>query len=118
MDVGEVVGDEILGHVADVQPDEIQTVALDLGIDGAGHDVARGQFQPLVIIGHEALAGPRIDQPPALAAHRLGDEEVLDLQIVEAGRVELHHFHVAHPAPARQAMAMPSPVAPRGAVEY
>ena len=31
---------------------------------------------------------------PALAAHRLGDQEVLDLEIVEAGRVELHELHV------------------------
>ena len=55
---------------------------------------------------------------PALAAHRLGDQEILDLEIVEAGRVELHEFHVARSRqPARHAIAIPSPVAPRGAVE-
>ena len=34
-------------------------------------------------------------EQPAFAAHRLGDQEILDLEIVEAGRVELHEFHVA-----------------------
>src|SRR6185295_11416841 len=35
---------------------------------------------------------------PALAAHRLGDQEILDVEIVEAGRVELHELHVGDPA--------------------
>jgi hypothetical protein len=51
VDVGEMFADEVGGLVADVQMHEIEAVALDLGIDGARHDVARGQFQPLVISG-------------------------------------------------------------------
>ena len=66
----------------------------------------------------KAVAGFGVEQPPSFAAHRFGDEEVLDLQIVKAGGVELHHLHVGDSrAPARQAIAIPSPVAPRGAVE-
>jgi hypothetical protein len=89
--------DEVGGHVADVEMDVIEPVALDLGIDRARDDIARRQLHPDgIIIGHETLAGGRVDQPSAFAAHRLGDQEVLDLQIVEAGRVELHHLHVRH----------------------
>ena len=39
----------------------------------------------------------RIDEPPVLTPHGFGDEEVLDLKVIEAGRVELHHFHVGYP---------------------
>ena len=103
--------------VADVEMDVIEAEPLDLMVDGAGDDVARRELGALVEIGHEAVAGFGDLQLPALAPDRLGDQEVLDLQMVEAGRVELHELHVGDPAPARQAMAMPSPVAPLGAVE-
>ena len=85
--------------VADVEVDIIQPVALDLAVDRPRHDVARRKLGALVIIGHEAVAGLGMLQDPALAAHRLGDQEILDLQIVQAGRVELHEFHVADAAP-------------------
>ena len=73
-------------------------VALDLVVDRAGDDVARRELGALVVIGHEAMAGDGVLQDPALAAYRLGDQEVLDLEIVEAGRVELHELHVGDPA--------------------
>ena len=86
--------------VAYVEMDVIEPEALDLVVIGACDDVARRQFHPLgIVFFHIPLAGIGIDQPAALAAHRLGDEEILDLEIVEAGRVELHHFHVRHPRP-------------------
>src|SRR3546814_16047001 len=44
------------------------------------------------------MPGDRVLQYAALAAHRLGDQEILDLQIIEAGRVELHHLHVGDAA--------------------
>ena len=78
--------------------DVIEAEPLDLMVDRPGDDVARGQLGPLVELGHEAVAGLGNLELPALAAHRLGDQEVLDLQIVEAGRVELHEFHVGNPA--------------------
>ena len=83
VDVGEVALHELRRLVADVEMDVIEAVALDLGIDRARHDVARRQLHALrVIVGHEALAGGRVDQSPALTTHRFGDEEVLDLEIV------------------------------------
>ena len=98
VDVGEVRLHELGLAVADVEVDVIEPVALDLAVDRAGDDVARRKLGALVIIGHEAVPGLGIGQHPALAAHRLGDEEILDRQIVEAGRVELHEFHVRHAA--------------------
>src|SRR3546814_6430027 len=78
--------------------DGIGPLPLDLVIDRALDDIARGEFGAGIEIGHDALAvaghaGGQL-QLPAFAAHRLGDQEILDLQIVEAGRVELHHLHV------------------------
>ena len=43
--------------VADVEVDVIEPVALDLAVDRAGDDVARGELGALVIVGHEAVAG-------------------------------------------------------------
>ena len=77
--VGEMPLHEIGGHMADIQMHVIEAEFLDLGINRAGDDIARGQFQPLVIERHEAFAGARVDQAPAFAAHRLGDQEVFDL---------------------------------------
>ena len=58
-------------------------------------------------------------QLPALAAHRLGDQEVLDLEIVEAGRVELHELHVGDAAarPPRHRDAVAGRAARRGRIE-
>ena len=99
VDRREMVAHEVRAHMADVEMDVIQAIPLDLGIDRARDDIARRQFHPRwVIFRHEALAGGGVDQLPALAAHRLGDQEVLDLEIVQAGRVELHHFHIGDAA--------------------
>ena len=97
----------------------IEAVALDLAVDRAGDDVARRELGALVVARHEALAGARVLEDPALAADRLGDEEILDLQIVEAGRVELHEFHVRHAAPGapRHGDAVAGRAARRGRIE-
>src|SRR3546814_4895270 len=90
--------DEIGVLVADVEVDVIESEALDLIVVRARHDVARCQFGARIVIGHVAMPGDRVLQYAALAAHRLGDQEILDLQIIEAGRVELHHLHVGDAA--------------------
>ena len=36
-----------------IEPDIIQTVFLDLKVNGAGHDVAWRQFGAGVVVGHE-----------------------------------------------------------------
>jgi tetratricopeptide (TPR) repeat protein len=96
-----------------VQPDMVQAVLLHLEVDRTGDDVARRQFSPLVVVGHEARA-VRQGQVPAFATQRLGDQEAALLRVVQAGRVELDELHVADAAAARQAIAMPSPVAVSG----
>src|SRR5947207_6764394 len=92
-------------------------------VDGAGDDVARRELGKLVELEHEALA-PALDpgwklELPAFAAERLGDQEVLDLQIVQAGRVELHELHVGNPAAGapRHRDAVPRRSARRGRIE-
>ena len=78
VDHREVVDDELRAEVRHVEPDVAEAEPLDLGVDRAGDDVARRELHPLVVARHEARA-VRQQQVPALAAHRLGDEEVLDL---------------------------------------
>ena len=77
----------------DVEDDEVVARALELGIDGAGDDVARREVAHLVIVRHEGLAVAPT-QDAALAADRFGDQERFGLRVEEAGRVELHEFHV------------------------
>ena len=98
MDRREMLLHELRRLVADVEVDIVEAEPLDLMVDRARHDVARRKFRALVEAGHEAFAGGRKLQEPALAAHRLGDQEVLDLQVVEAGRVELVELHVGDAA--------------------
>jgi len=96
VNVREMPRDEIRILVADVEVDIVEAEALDLIVVRARHDVARRQLGARVVIGHIAVAGDGMLQYPALAAHRLGNQEILDLQIIKAGRVELHHFHVGN----------------------
>ena len=102
--------------VRDVEVHAVDAVLLDLEVDGARDDVARGELGARVVARHEALA---VGQPQdaALAAHRLGDQERLGVRVEEAGGVELDELHVGDRArPARQPMATPSPVAMSGLV--
>ncbi len=66
-------------------------------IDRARHHVARSKLGARIEIRHEPVAVGGQFELRALTAHRLGDQEVLDLQIVEAGRVELVELHVRDP---------------------
>src|SRR3546814_10907721 len=87
-------GDKSGRLVADVEVHEIKAEALDLMVDRAGDDVARRKLSPRIEIGHEATAIGRPLQNRTFAAHRLGDEEVLDLGVIETGRVKLVELHV------------------------
>ena len=95
MDRGEVLADEVRALVRDVEVDAVDAVLLDLEVDRAGDDVARGELGALVVARHEALAVRQLEDP-ALAAHRLGNEEGLGVRVEEAGRVELDELHVRH----------------------
>ena len=85
--------DEAGRLMGDVEIDARLPGPLHLRIDGPRHDIARGEFKPLVILLHEALPLP-VGQNPTLAPDRFGDQERLGLWMVEAGRVELHELHV------------------------
>jgi hypothetical protein len=66
-------------------------------VDGARHHVPGRQLGALVEARHETLAVGQ-QQAAAFAADRLGDQKALRLGVVQAGGVELHEFHVRHPA--------------------
>src|SRR3546814_3255753 len=78
-------GDKIGRLLADVEVHEIKVEALDPMVDRAGDDVARRKLSPRIEIGHEATAIGRPLQNRTFAAHRLGDEDVLDLGVIETG---------------------------------
>ena len=91
---------KVSGLVADVEMHVIKPEPLDLGINRSRHHIAGRKLHPLGIVeSHEPLARARVDQVPAFAAHGLGDQEVFDIEVVEAGRVELHHLHVRNARP-------------------
>ena len=98
VDIGEVGLEEVRRFVRDIEIDAVQAAFFHLVVDGAGDDVARSEFRPRVVLGHEARAVGQLEQA-AFAAHRLGDEERLGVRVVEAGGVELDEFHVGDPAP-------------------
>ena len=56
VDHREVLGDELRRLVADVQVHAVGAQALHFMVDGAGDDIARGQFAARVKIGHKAAA--------------------------------------------------------------
>ncbi|GAA3047029.1 hypothetical protein GCM10020000_28850 [Streptomyces olivoverticillatus] len=106
---------------------------LDLGVDGAGHLVAREQLgRAAVVVGvgvpavalvlglgvllpedvrdvveHEPLA-LAVAQHPAVAAHGLGDQDALDGRRPDHARgVELHELHVDQARPGEQRQRVP-----------
>ena len=97
VDGGEMLHHELGRLVADVEMDVIEAVTFDLIVVGPRHDIARGKLHPLrVIFLHVPLARDRVQQTPAFTAHGFGNQEILDVEIVEARRVELHHLHVGN----------------------
>ena len=65
-----------------------------LGDDRPADDVARGEFGPRVVVGHEAVA-VAIDEPGPRPANRLGDQIAARAGDVEHSGMELHELHVA-----------------------
>ena len=53
------LADELGALVRDVEVDAVQTVLLHFEVDGAGHDVTRGQLGARVVLRHEARAPGR-----------------------------------------------------------
>ena len=97
MDRREMLAYKFRWLVADVQMDIVEAISFDLVIISPCDHIARSQLHPLrIVISHIAIAGFGMQQMPALATHSLSDEEILDLKIIEASRVELHHFHIGN----------------------
>ncbi len=63
----------------------------------AGHDIARGQFCPLIEALHEALAVGQLEVGP-FTAKCLGDQKALGLRVIQASGVKLVELKVRHPA--------------------
>ena len=78
-----------------VQVDTISVRFRELGVDGAGDDVARRELGALVVLRHEATA-VGIQELRAFAPQRLRDEEDGDAREAQRGRVELHELHIHH----------------------
>ena len=58
----------------DIEKHARRAGALDLGVDRARHDVARRERARAIVALHEVFAAI-VAQDPALAAHRLGNQE-------------------------------------------
>ena len=67
-------------------------------VNGAGDDVARREFSARIEARHETLAAARQFQKRAFAAQRFRNQEGPRILVKQAGRVELHEFHVGNPA--------------------
>ena len=93
VDVRETLLQVRLALVPDVEEHARRTCSLHLGVDGAGHDVARRQGTARVVLLHERTPLP-VHQHRALAPHGLGDEEALGVRMVKAGGMELDELHV------------------------
>ena len=97
VDGREVFEDEVRRSVGDVQVDALGAQALHLVVDGAGDDIAGGEFGALVEAGHEAVTVGQQQAPP-LAAQGLGDQKGPCLRVIEAGGMKLHELHVGYSA--------------------
>ena len=93
MDVREPTLEERRRVVGHVEPDAVLAGALHLVVDGARHDVTRGEVGLRVVLLHERGAVLEA-QHAALAAQGLADEKALGLRVVEHRRMELVELHV------------------------
>ena len=81
--------------MSDVEEDMVGSRELHLGVDGAGHDVARRERQARVILVHELIAVD-VAEHGSITAHRLCNEKRRAVAgVIERGRVELDELHVA-----------------------
>jgi len=94
VDVREAPLQERRALVGDVEIGAGVAADLHLVVDGAGDDIARRQLGARIVALHERLARA-VEQPRAFAAHGFADEERFRFGVEEAGRMELHEFHVA-----------------------
>ena len=90
----EALGQVTLRDLRGVEQHVGRAVAFHHGVDGAGHDVARGEVAQRMEVLHERPPG-QVAQDGTFAADRLGDEGAAAIGRLQRRRVELHHLHVA-----------------------
>ena len=97
VDIGEMSLCFLGVFVRHIEADVVDAVDFHLLVDGACHDVARGERESLVVFLHELLA-VRQAEDAAVAAHGFRDEigRVRFAGVEEGGGVELDKFHVLH----------------------
>ena len=89
--------DEFGAAMRDVQVQAVRAQAFHLVVDRARDDIARCQFGARIEAVHETRAVGE-QQLAALATHGFRDQGGLGARVVQAGRMELHEFHVSDPA--------------------
>jgi hypothetical protein len=99
VDTGKALHQELRIEVGHVQQHAVIARALELGVDGPGHHIPRGQLGALVVVGHEPRTRGLQPELAALAAQGLADQERFGVGVIQAGRVELHELHVRHRCP-------------------
>jgi hypothetical protein len=101
----------------DVEVDVIEAEPLDLMVDGAGDDVARRKLGALVERGMKRSPEPGILSCPPSPRTASVIRKFLTSRLYRQVGWNCMNSMLEIRQPARHAMAMPSPVAPRGAVE-
>ena len=92
-DAGKARADEVGFAVGEVEEDVRRPGAAQLGDDGAGDDVARGELTHLVIAAHEAFA-VRVDEACAFAAQGFGEKKARGADDVKSGGMKLDELDV------------------------
>lgn len=77
----EVLADELRLAVRNVEMDIVEGPRPISPSIWLGRRCRGASLAPLVIIGHEAVAGDRMLEDTALAANRLGDQEILTCRL-------------------------------------
>src|SRR5690349_10277919 len=89
----ETLLDEVFGFGGHVEIDVFAVGAVHLAHDGAGDDVARGEFLRFVVALHKTLEVD-VAEDGAFAAESFGEKEAWRAFYRERGGMKLHEFHV------------------------
>src|ERR1019366_7107843 len=94
-DAGETLVNVEVPHVAHVEIDGARCSLLTYAFagDGAGNNIARGEFEQGVVALHKALA-VIVAQPGAFAAQGFGEKKAWRAGQRQSGRVKLVELHV------------------------
>ncbi len=80
-------------EMANIEEDVREPGSANLLNDATTHNVARGQFSVVVVLGHESMAVP-VDEFATLAADSFGNKCAGGTGDIKRRRMKLHHLHV------------------------